>query len=206
MTTTTARPGHLNPLHSIVTAPSGHLVLVDVPMATYLMLDGTDAADGREFEDAVATLLEVSAQLRMFVDEPGELFGPMPVEILRPSVDDPAWEEAVGGRHWTAMTPQPASVTPALLAVLRERLPIRADPAVVRRLRIGSLREGLCAQVTVPGGPSGLSDLRLRFLAQIRVLGYEPCGPQHEIHIATLRPEGRVPVRSVLRQPIRRAW
>jgi hypothetical protein len=96
-------------------------------------------------------------------------------------------------------------VTPELLALVRERVPIHAEPGALHRVRLGSLREGLCAQTAHPGTAETGEEIVLRLHEEIRTRGYEPFGPHHEIYLADVRRGSQLPLRTIIRQPIRRA-
>jgi hypothetical protein len=196
-------------------APSGRVVVVNVPMGTFLMIDGAGPAAEDELASAVRALADLSAAIRLFLQEGADdLLDPMPVEILWSPPEDPDWREAMPAEwSWTAMIAQPAAVTPELVVAVRDSQLLLAEHLdepvrrAMRRVRLGSLREGICAQ-TAYGGHTGRSQAVLgRLLDHIRAAGYEPHGPHHEIYVADLRHADAAPLRTVVRQPIRRsAW
>jgi hypothetical protein len=111
------------------------------------------------------------------------------------------------------MVAQPAAVTPQLVVAVRDSQVLRGEqlePAVRRamsRVRLGSLREGICAQTAYAGHAERSQSVLERLLDHVRAMGYEPHGPHHEIYVADLRHADAAPLRTVVRQPIRRsAW
>ena len=207
MTTTLAGANQMARLRSAMAAPAGRVVIVNVPMANYLMIDGSGSPRSEEFGVAVCAVVQLSAALRLFLEGgAGELLSPMPVEVLWSSVEDDAWHEAIPEQWaWTAMVAQRPAVTPELLALVRERVPIHADPVALHHVRLGSLREGLCAQTAHPGTADSGEAVVRRLHEDIRARGYEPFGPHHEIYLADVRRGSQLPLRTILRQPIRRA-
>lgn len=195
-----------------MTAPSGRVVLVNVPMGNFLMIDGAGSATQEELSSAVRALADLSAALRLYLQEGcDDLLDPMPVEILWSPPDDEPWHEAMPGEWtWTAMVAQPAGVTPQLLVAVRDSQLVRgehlgdADRAAMRRVRLGSLREGVCAQTAYAGHAERSGAVLDRLLDHIRSIGYEPHGPHHEIYVADLRHADAAPLRTIVRQPIRR--
>jgi hypothetical protein len=135
----------------------------------------------------------------------------MPVEILWSPPEESAWRDAMPGEwSWTAMVAQPAAVTPELVTAVRdsrllrgERLP-EAVRTVMRRVRLGSLREGTCAQTAYAGHAERSERVLERLLDHIRTMGFEAHGPHHEIYVADLRHADVAPLRTIVRQPIRR--
>ena len=202
-------------LREVMAAPSGRVVLVNVPMGNFLMVDGTGAAGEEELASAVRALTDLSAAVRLYLQEGcDDLLDPMPVEILWSPPDDDAWHEAMPGEwSWTAMVGQPAAVTPQLVTAVRDSQLLRGEQpgdAIRRamgRVRLGSLREGICAQTAYAGHAERSQSVLARLLDHVRAMGYEPHGPHHEIYVADLRHAEAAPLRTVVRQPIRRlAW
>jgi hypothetical protein len=202
-------------LRAVMTAPSGRVVLVNVPMGNFLMVDGTGSADEEELASAIRALANLSAALRLYLQESGgDLLDPMPVEILWSPPDDEAWHEAMPGEwSWTAMVAQPAAITPELVVAVRDSEPIRGEPLTdaerlaMRRVRLGSLREGMCAQTAYAGHAERSATVLDRLLRHIRSMGFEAHGPHHEIYVADLRHADAASLRTIVRQPVRRtAW
>ncbi len=186
-------------------SPAGRVAMVNVPMANFLMVDGRGDAAGEEFRAAVRELADLSAMLRLYRQEgDGDLYDPMPLELLWWKPGEEPWDEDVpAARSWTAMVAQPAGIGPDLLAAITEhRHPVAAPPGR-GRVRLGSLREGLCVQAACPTHAHG-GDVLLRLVEHARSKGYEPSGPHHEIFLADLRHRSVAAVRTVLRQPIHR--
>lgn len=187
-----------------MSAPSGRVVIVNVPMCNFLMVDGHDDAGSDTFRAAVRALTDLAAAMRMYMqDGDGTLFDPMPLEILWSVPGDEIWHEALPEAWtWTAMVAQPARITPELVAAVRERLQASLPPEPLSRIRLGSLREGLSAQTTSPRTSERSREVRDRLVAHCRSLGYEPHGPHHEIYLADLRHHEAAPLRTIVRQPI----
>jgi len=207
------RPRQLDRLRAAMVAPTGRVVIVNVPMGAFLMVDGAGGADAPELADAIRALADLSSALRLYLQAgTDDLLDPMPLEILWSPPDQSDWRDAMPGAwSWTAMVAQPAHVTPHLLAAVRESHLVRdihvAEPVriAMHRARLGSLREGLCAQTAYAGQAERSAVVIRRLLDHIRATGYEPHGPHHEIHVADLRHTEAAPLRTVVGQPIRRS-
>ena len=198
------RLDQLSRLRAAMTAPSGRVAVVNVPMGNFLMVDGRGDVAGEPFACAVRTLADLSAAVRLYLQESeGALFDPMPLEILWSAPDDEEWQAAMPRTWtWTAMVAQPGRVTPELIAALREQIATGHPAETLCRIRLGSLREGLCAQVA-PAGPAQPAAPVLESLReQIRAMGYRPHGPHHEIYLADLRHRAAAHLRTIVRQPI----
>ena len=203
----------LDRLRAAMVAPTGRVVVVNVPMGTFIMIDGDGAADVPELVDAVRALADLSSAVRLYLQAGTDnLLDPMPIEVLWSPPDESDWRDAMpGASSWTAMVAQHARVTPHLLAAVRESRVVRGihleEPVqtAMRRARLGSLREGLCAQTAYAGHAERSEAVARRLLDHVRAMGYEPHGPRHEIHVADLRHAEAAPLRTVVRQPIRRS-
>jgi hypothetical protein len=194
-------------------APSGRVILVNVPMGNFLMIDGAGPPGEEELAAAVRALGDLSVALRMYLQEGcDDLLDPMPVEILWSPPEESDWRDALPGEwSWTAMVAQPAAVSPQLVTAVRESQLLRAEHLAsiereaMRRARLGSLREGMCAQTAYAGHAERSEVVRDRLLDHVRAIGYEPHGPTHEIYLADLRHALAAPLRTIVRQPVRRA-
>lgn len=200
-------------LRAVMAAPSGRVVLVNVPMGNFLMIEGAGTPDEDELAGAVRALGDLSAALRLYLQEGcDDLLDPMPVEILWSPPEESDWRDAMPGEwSWTAMIAQPAAVSPQLVTAVRESQLLRTEHLApgerdaMRRARLGSLREGQCAQTAYAGHAERSEAVRDRLLDHVRSMGYEPHGPHHEIYLADLRHALVAPLRTIVRQPIRRA-
>jgi hypothetical protein len=194
-------------------APSSRVILVNVPMGNFLMIEGAGSPDEEELAGSLRALGDLSAALRLYLQEGcDDILDPMPVEILWSQPEESDWGDAMPGEwSWTAMVAQSAAVSPQLVTAVRESQLLRAEdlaPAerdAMRRARLGSLREGMCAQTAYAGHVERSETVRDRLLDHVRSLGYEPHGPTHEIYLADLRHALAAPLRTIVRQPIRRA-
>lgn len=200
-------------LRAVMAAPSGRVILVNVPMGNFLMIEGAGSADEEELSGSVRALADLSAALRLYLQEGcDDILDPMPVEILWSQPEESVWGDAMPDEwSWTAMVAQPAAVSPQLVTAVRESQLLRAEHLAsaereaMRRARLGSLREGMCAQTAYAGHVERSRTVRDRLLDHVRSLGYEPQGPTHEIYLADLRHALAAPLRTIVRQPIRRA-
>lgn len=187
-------------------APSGRIALVNVPMANFLMLDGRGDAGGDQLSTAVRAVADLSSALRLYLqDGDGTLLDPMPLELLWAAPEDEVWQQASAAEWgWTAMVAQPPRVTPELVVAVRERMGASQDRELLRRIRLGSVREGLCAQTAYAGRADRTSEVLDGLLEHVRSAGYQPHGPHHEIFVADLRHRDVASLRTVVRQPVHR--
>jgi len=202
-----SRVSELDRLRRALAPPTSHAEFVELPMADFLMIDGRGSPESEEFRDAVHALFTMDTALRLLVQDGVSLpEQAMPLEVVWGAVETDA--ETSGGAEdwsWTAMVAQPARITPALVNALRDRLRERERLPLLDRVRLGSLREGRCAQITHVGPFATEAETLGRLRQDIVARGYEAFGPQHEIYLGN--PDDPQPerMRTVLRIPVHAA-
>lgn len=205
--TQSRRHEQLARLRAAMDAPSGRVAIVNVPMGNFLMIDGSGSASDEAFRSAIRAVADLSAALRLYLQEDGgALLDPMPLELLWAVPGDEVWQQALlDERSWTAMVAQPSAVSPEMVSAIRDRLEPAHGRDLLCRIRLGSLREGLSAQTAYAGRTDRTAGVLQQLLEHIRSRGYEPHGPHHEIFVADLRHRDVASLRTVVRQPIHHA-
>ncbi|GAB3041931.1 GyrI-like domain-containing protein [Parafrigoribacterium mesophilum] len=181
---------------------------VDVPMFSYLMVDGDEESAGAVSRgDAVGALLAASdAARQLSVAELGRdyVVGPLEglwyAEHLVPFTQVPKSEWL-----WTMMIRQPEWLPPELLeaAVAKAH---DAAPHAAGALRHARLLEGRSVQILHIGPYSAegaiITRMHGRYLPQHRLVEN---GRHHEIYLSSPRATAPEKLRTVLRQPVRPA-
>lgn len=187
--------------------PREWFVLVEVPLLNFLMIDGKgDPNTAPAYAAAVQWLYSVSYALKFASKDQGKDYGVAPLEGLWWAED---WADFTAGRKdrwlWTAMIMQPDWITPAMLdaAVAKAQEKLGKVPA---SLRLKRFEEGLCAQTMFIGpyadeGPT-IARLHGEFLP---ANGLIETGKHHEIYLSDPRRTAPEKLRTVIRQPVRRA-
>lgn len=188
--------------------PAGRFVLVEVPRMQFAMIDGKgDPNTAPEYASAVQWLYSVSYGLKfMSKKEPGRDYAVPPLEGLWwaddmttfVSRDKAAWS-------WTMMIMQPDWITP----VMFEAAAVKAGGKLGERpasLRLEPFDEGLSVQTLHIGsyddeGPT-IRRLHEEFLPQN---GLVENGHHHEIYLSDPRKTPPEKLKTVIRQPVRRA-
>ena len=174
--------------------------LVEVPMFTYLMIDG-HGAPGRseEFAHSVEALYSASYALKAMIHEREEFdYVVMPLEGLW---FDPGDQISVS--DWTLMILQPHHVKPAMLNEAVDAVVAKKDLRELRRLRLEDFHEGHAAQVLHVGSYEMETPTIERLRRFIEEQGMHRVGRHHEIYLSD---PGRTPsekLRTILRQPAR---
>lgn len=174
-------------------------VLVDVPAASYLMIDGKgDPSTSAEFDAAWETLEPLAATLWLLMD-PDYNPRPMPLESLW-------WTDSEGSHEqgtWTLMVGLPDGATLAHLEMALETLDeLGQELPAFDQLRFGLLQEGQAVQLLQRGPylPEGPTFERLLHFAHEH--GLDLSGLRHEIYLSDPRRSTPCPLERLIRYPV----
>jgi hypothetical protein len=184
-------------------------VTVDVPPMQFLMIDGHgDPNTAQEYKDAIEALYAVAYKLkftskrelgRNYVVPPLEgLWWADDMETFTVKRDKSAWD-------WTMMIMQPEWITHDMLNEAVGQVEKKGLPALPK-LRLETYHEGLAVQIMHVGsyddeGPT-LARMHHQFMPEN---GYEPAGKHHEIYLSDARKVAPEKLKTVLRQPVKKA-
>jgi len=184
-------------------------VLVEVPTANYLMIDGSGSPNSNErYQAAIQTLYPLSYSLKFAVRKQKNIdYGVMPLEGLY-------WGTPKGQTHfteadkelwsWTLMILQPEWVTPELFETQYKDVKRKKSPPLMDEVRFEAFAEGLVTTIMHIGPfdkeePNVLRMHRLAF-----DMGYELTGKHHEIYLNDFTRTAPEKLKTVLRHPIKR--
>lgn len=180
--------------------------LVDVPRLKFLMADGRGDPNSPHFHSAMQTLYNLSYTLKFGLKRTRDLDYPVvALEALwwmskRPEDFDPAAREKW---KWTLMIMQPEFVTAADLKAAAEELRRKGKP--LEPFRLEEFREGLSAQV-MHVGPYSTENFTIKKIHTfMKANGYVSNGKHHEIYLGDPRRAAPSRLKTILRQPVRRA-
>jgi len=185
----------------------GELRLLEVPPASYLMVDGHgDPNTSQAYADALAALYPVAYTTKFASKrELDRDYVVPPLEALWWAEDMAAFTSARDKSQWswTAMLMVPEWVTPALVEHAVAAVGAKDRPASLDRLRLEVLEEGTVVQ-TLHVGPydaeaAVLADLHDRFIPE---QGLRMTGRHHEIYLSDPRRVAPERLRTILRQPV----
>jgi hypothetical protein len=185
-------------------------VVVEVPPMKYLMVDGHgDPNTAEGYRDAVEALYAVAYKLKFmskgslgqdYVVPPLEgLWWAEDMEAFTTQRDKSAWD-------WTMMIMQPEWITGEMFEAAVEEVERAKGLPALPKLRLGTHDEGLSVQILHIGayedeGPT-LHRMHHEFIPQN---GYEMAGKHHEIYLSDPRRVAPEKLKTVLRQPVRKA-
>ena len=198
--------------HKELFAPSAKApVLVDVPPFEYVLIDGRGyPGTAKDFQDKVGVLYglvyTIKFTLKFDKARPFE-FGVAPLSGFY-HADDPSIYMDASRRDewtWTLGIPVPDRVTAADFEKARAALKEKKNPPFLGEARFEVRREGKAVQIMYVGPYSGeaptIQRLHDFFLAQ----GYTFNGPHHEIYLGDPRRTAPEKLRTIIRQPVRKA-
>jgi hypothetical protein len=202
-----APPDAIDRLRAAMTAPADHAEVVELPPASFLMVDGLGPPDASAFAEAVHTIYGMTYGLRHALREAGADPGPMmPLEALWRSSTGETWNpEGPHEWNWTAMMSQSPLVTRDLLRQVREQVRRHRPGPGLNHVRLDTLYQGLVAQILHVGPYLAERGTIERLHAELHALGFRPDGPHHEIYLNEPTRTPPTGLRTILRQPIRRA-
>ena len=182
--------------------------VVRLPALKYLIIAGRgDPAKGKEFQEAAQALYTMVYTLK-FSGKPGSRRRQMPVLPLdalwwMPGHKGFAANAPRSAWRWRAMLAVPGFVTEAMVAKVCKDVLAKKPMPMVRRVRLKTWKEGLCAQV-LHVGPYAAERLTIERLHEfIREDGYRPTGRHHEIYLSDPRRTSQKNLKTILRQPMR---
>ena len=183
-------------------------VVVDVPPMSFLMIDGHgDPNTAQAYADAVETLYAVAYALKfMSKREKGMDYVVPPMEGLWwvdnmaefSTQDKSAWD-------WTMMIMQPEWVTQEMFEEALRQVEKKKNPPALSKLRLEAYDEGLSTQIMHIGPYEAEAPTIASMHAFIDRNGYQPAGKHHEIYLGDPRKVAPEKLKTVLRQPIRKA-
>jgi hypothetical protein len=172
------------------------------------MIDGHgDPNTAQEYADAVEALYAVAYALKfMSKKEKGMDYVVPPIEGLWwvenmeefTTQDKSAWD-------WTMMIMQPEWVTQEMFEEALRQVEKKKNPPALSKLRLVAYHEGLSVQIMHIGPYDVEAPTIASMYAFIDRNGYQPAGKHHEIYLGDPRKVAPEKLKTVLRQPIRKA-
>ncbi len=190
--------------------PARRVELIRVPPFKFSMIDGRiepGATPGAspEFQAAVGALYGMAFTLKFM----SKLRAKNPIDYPVMALEalwwtdtgefDPAHPE---GWQWTAMLLLPGHITSAMFEQARRQLAEKRPSPAVARVRLESLREGLCLQTMHVGPYATEPETIARLQAFAAEHGYALCGRHHEIYLGDPRRTKPERLKTVLRHPV----
>lgn len=191
-------------------AKNHELQIIDIPERQYLMIDGHgDPNTSQEFTDAVQALYPVAYKMKFASkQELGRDYVVMPLEGLWWAEDMSTFTTARDKSKWdfTLMIMQPDWITNGMFEAAVTKAAEKDPPANLSNVCLKSLKEGTVVQTLHIGSFDSeaiiLDKLHHEFIPQHNL---QLTGKHHEIYLSDFRKVTPDKLRTILRQPVRRA-
>jgi hypothetical protein len=190
--------------------PPKDFVLVDVPEMKFLMVDGHgDPNIAQEYNDAVEALYAVAYKQKFISKKKlGQDYVVPPLEGLWWADDMDTFTVARDKSQWdwTMMILTPGWISPEMFEDALQQVRKGKNPAMLENVRLESYHEGLSVHIMHIGsyddeGPT-LARMHNEFIPEN---GYVMVGKHHEIYLSDPRRVAPEKLKTVLRQPVRKA-
>jgi hypothetical protein len=192
---------------SLLTPPSKNVVMVQVARYQFLMIDGRgDPNTSPLFQESIQALYALSYGLKFTLKKERAVDYPvMPIEGLF-SGEGVEWFKANRQDwRWTLMILQPGVVTKTWVERIRALTLEKGKAPAAARVRFEPYREGRSVQIMHIGPYSAEGPTIARLHDYMRDNGWIPNGRHHEIYLGDPRRSAPEKLRTVVRQPIRKA-
>lgn len=181
-------------------------VLVDVPVLSYLSVDGRgDPNTSSVYQEAVQALFSLAYTIKFAIKKGAAAFdyGVMPLEGLW-WVDDMRQFSVTRKDEWqwTLMIMQPEIVTKAIVETCRSELARKKDLPALPEVKFAARNEGKAAQILHIGPFSDEGPTIARLHAFIAASGFKLAGKHHEIYLSDIRRADPAKWKTIIRQPV----
>lgn len=186
-------------------AKAGSPEIVDVPPATFLMMDGRgDPNTSVVYAQAIQTLYSAAYAVKFAIKRAG---GPddkvPPLEGLWWGAEEQGFGPGTKDQwSWTMMIRIPDTAGPELVAATLEEVAGKKPDLPVRCLRVERFDEGRCAQVLHVGPYAEEGPTVAALHAFLAAEGYRLRGRHHEIYLGDPRRAEPSRLRTLIRQPV----
>jgi hypothetical protein len=187
-------------------AKQGEFRVLDVPRASYLMIDGEGDPNTPVFAEATEALYPLAYTLKFASKrELDRDYVVMPLEGLWWADDMAAFtarrDKALWS--WTLLIMQPGWIDAAFVEAARRTVEAKGAPARLSDIRFASLDEGRCVQTLHLGSFDSEAGVLARMHDEfIPASGLRMTGRHHEIYLSDPRRTAPEKLRTILRQPV----
>jgi hypothetical protein len=179
--------------------------ILKIPPMKALMIDGMgDPKTSPEFRQDIEALYGLSYTMKFTLKkEQGLDWTVMGMECLWWADDPTAFpEKRYEEWKYTILVVQPDFVTPKHLRRFAAELEEKKGSPMFRKVRLGTLREGLCAQVLHVGPYQEAPKTIVMLHEFIEAQGKTACGKHHEIYLNDPRRVAPEKLKTIMREPV----
>jgi len=192
------------PKEPLYDAPKDHAVLVTVPDAPFLAVEGHGSPYDPAFQGAIRALYPIAYAIHFDVKKATGTSHPVPpLEALWwwgagrsfPEEDEKEW-------RWRLMIRQPKGVTSAMLAKAKASVRAKHPEIAVDSVELQRYHEGRSMQILHVGPYKDEATTIQRLHEEIQKAGYHASGLHHEIYLGDPRRAKPEKLRTLVRQPV----
>ena len=182
--------------------------IVEVPPASFLMIDGSGNPDrSTRYTECVQGLYAAAYAIKFAVKKAGGLDEKVaPLEGLWWGAEESGFDaesnESKDGWSWTMMIRLPGAATAELVAETLAATAEKKPDLPIGELRVERFAEGPAAQVMHVGPYAEEHATIVALHAFVADQGYELAGKHHEIYLGDPRRVAPAKLKTVLRQPV----
>jgi hypothetical protein len=193
---------------SLYTASARKPALIDVPKLKFLMIDGQgDPNTSPEFLGAIEALYSLAYTLKFSLK-----LGPKKIDYPVMALEGLWWTDSLvfdqedrDSWKWTLMIAQPEVITAAMVRQAKKTVKEKKELARVDSIRLESWREGKAVQILHIGPYSEEPATIEKLHAFAKESGYTLAGKHHEIYFSDPRRTKPGKLKTLLRQPVKKA-
>ena len=179
--------------------------IVEVPEANFLTIVGRGAPGGDAYQRKLEALYSVAYRAKFKAKAAGNDYVVCKLEGLW-WFDDPAATDVPREEwNWKLMIRQPDFVTPEMVEQARSEVQAKKKIDEALEVMFETYEEGLSAHIMHLGPYTEEEPTIARLHQFIQENGYEPRGLHHEIYLTDARKVAPEKLRTIIRQPIRKA-
>ena len=187
-------------LKNLYSASTKKPVIVKVPKMNFLMVEGFGNPMENEFQDAAKTLYPLAYTLKFMIRKIKNIdYGVLPMEVC--------WTLNRKNKNdfkWIMMLMQPKYVIQKLYEEAYERVKIKFDPPLIKKVRFESFDEGLCVQVMHKGAYEKMNDTLEDMLSFIKSQGLTSERDTHDIYLNDVRKTKPENLKTIMRLPVKK--
>jgi hypothetical protein len=180
--------------------------LLEVGPAVYLSISGKGAPGKSAFTDAIGALYGMAFTIKMTRKFAGKRdYAVSKLEAVWPEINCDGGPSDKEQWTWDLMIRTPKFVSQKDLSQAVETLKKRGKGDGADRVGLRSLDEGLCVQALHVGPYEKESETMAKICAFAEKQGLRAAGPLHEIYLSDPRRVAAAKLKTILRQPVKKA-
>jgi len=193
-------------LKEVYNTSSKKISIIQVPKINYIMIDGTDDPNKKEYQESISTLYKVAFTIKFMIKKQNidNDYVVMPLECLWWADDVSAFKEKRTKEwFWTLMIMQPDIITKDIIKEAINIVKEKNDLFNLEKMYIKSIQEKTSIQL-MHIGPYDEEEITINKLHDFcKNNGYIINGKHHEIYISDPRKTKKEKLKTIIRYPVK---